>query len=159
MIATGLVAASGSSREVSDAVDAVEKMAHLKKVSLFAELSARELMDLARAVKEKRFEPEATIVREGEYDDCLYFVVEGVVQIIRGDTLLSELGANEFFGEIALLEGVARSANAVAGTRVRLLGLDRVELMKQIDERPAIAVCLLRTLSRRVRELTDRLVV
>jgi CRP-like cAMP-binding protein len=117
------------------------------------------LMDLARAVKEMRFEPETAIVREGEYDDCLYLVVEGVVQIVRGETLLSELAAGDFFGEIALLEGVARSANAVARTRVRLLGLDRVELMKQIDERPAIAVGLLRTLSRRVRELTDRVVV
>jgi hypothetical protein len=158
-IATGLIAASGPSWEVSDAVDAVEKMTHLKKVSLFADLSARELMDLARAVKEMRFEPETAIVREGEYDDCLYLVVEGVVQIVRGETLLSELAAGDFFGEIALLEGVARSANAVARTRVRLLGLDRVELMKQIDERPAIAVGLLRTLSRRVRELTDRVVV
>jgi hypothetical protein len=158
-IATGLAAASGSSKEESDAVDAVEKMAHLKKVSLFADLSARELMDLAHVVAEKRYEPGVRIFGRGAYDDCLYVVVEGVVQIDREDTLLAELGPSEFFGEVALLEGGARSANAVARTHVRLLGLDRTDFMKLIDERPAIAVRLLQTLSRRVRELTDRLLV
>jgi CRP-like cAMP-binding protein len=131
----------------------------LKDVSLFEELTTRQLMELARVVEETRYEPGTMVVSAGEYDDCLYLVVEGVVHIQRGETLLSELGRGDHFGEIALLEGVARSADAVARTRVRLLGLDRIELMKLIDENPGIAVGLLRTLSRRVRELTDRLIV
>jgi CRP-like cAMP-binding protein len=134
-------------------------MALLKKVSLFEDLAARQLMDLARVVKETRLDPDATVVHQGEYDDCLYLVVEGVVHIKRGDTLLTELGPGDFFGEIALLEGVARSADAVTRTRARLLGLERPDLMKLIDEHPGIAVSLLRTLSRRVRELTDRVIV
>jgi CRP-like cAMP-binding protein len=158
-IATGLAAAGERRTEGHEAVDAVEKMTHLKDVSLFEGLTTRQLMELASVVKETRYEPDTIVVRQGEFDDCLYLVIEGVVHIQRGETLLSELGRGDHFGEIALLEGVARSADAVTRTRARLLGLDRVELMKLIDESPGIAVVLLRTLSRRVRELTDRLIV
>lgn len=156
-VAEGLLVAAGRPGEESEAVNTVEKMAHLKKISLFEDLTARQLMELARAANEKRFEAEEVVVRQGEYDDCLYLVVDGVVCIRRGDSVLSELGPGSFFGEIALLEGVARSADAVTRTRARLLGLERADLMKLIEESPGIAVGLLRTLSRRVRDLTDRL--
>jgi hypothetical protein len=156
-IATGLLAAATRSMEEHDAVNVVETMAHLKKISLFEDLTARQLMELARAAKETRLGAGSMVVRQGQYDDCLYLVIEGVVHIKRGDTLLAELGPGEFFGEIALLEGVPRSADARTNTRVRLLRLERSELMKRIDENPGIAVGMLRCMSRRVRELTDRL--
>jgi len=155
-IATGLTVVGAGREEEHEAVDSVEKMTLLRKVSIFEELTARELMELARAVKELKLEPDAVVVRQGEFDDCLYLVVEGVVHIKRGDSLLTELVPGSFFGEIALLEGVARSADAVTRTRARLLGLERAELLRLIDEHPGIALGLLRTLSRRVRQLTDR---
>ncbi len=158
-IAVGLAVAAGLPVEEHEGVDAVEKMLHLKELSLFEDLTARQLMDLAQLVKEDVFEPDAKVVQQGEYDDCLYLVVEGVVHIKREDTLLAELGPGEFFGEIALFEGVARSADAVTRSRVRLLGLERGALMSLIEDEPGIAVGLLQTLSRRVRELTDRLMV
>lgn len=155
-IATGLLAAAERSMEEQDVMNVVETMSHLKKVSLFEDLTARELMELARAAKQTRLEAHAAVVREGQYDDCLYLVIEGVVHIRRGEILLTELGPGDFFGEIALLEGVPRSADAVTQTRVRLLALERCELMDRIDENPGIAVGMLRRLARRVRELTDR---
>jgi ATP/ADP translocase len=157
-ISRGLLAAAGRPVEEHDAVNVVETMAHLKKISLFADLTARQLMELARAAKESRLGPAVTVVRQGQYDDCLYLVTEGVVHVRRGDTLLAELGPGEFFGEIALLEGVPRSADAVTHTRVRLLRLERSDLMERIDENPGIAVGMLRCMARRVRELTNRLV-
>jgi hypothetical protein len=158
-IAVGLAVAAGLSVEEHEGVDAVEKMLHLKELSLFEDLTARQLMDLAQAVKETVFEPDTVVVQQGEYDDCLYLVVEGVVQIKREETMLAELGPGDFFGEIALFEGVARSADAVTRSRARLLGLERANLMALIEDEPGIAVGLLQTLSRRVRELTDRLMV
>jgi hypothetical protein len=158
-IAVGLAVAAGFELEEHDGVDAVEKMLHLKALPLFEGLTVRQLMDLASVAKETAHPPETVVVVQGEYDDCLYLVVEGVVQIRRGETLLAEMGPGDFFGEIALFEGVARSATAVTQTRVRLLGLERSDLMHLIEESPGIAVGLLQTLSRRVRELTDRLMV
>jgi CRP-like cAMP-binding protein len=116
-------------------------------------------MDLSAVVKESGFAADATVVSKGEADDCLYLVVEGVVHITRGDTLLAELGPGDFFGEIALFEGVARTATAVTRTRARLLGLERRDMIRLIEELPGIAISLLETQSRRVRELTDRLMV
>lgn len=158
-IAGGLALAAGAEVKDHDGVDAVEKMLHLKQLPLFEGLTARQLMDLARVVQEHSYAIDAVVVSQGEYDDRLYLVVEGVVHILRGETLLAEMGPGDFFGEIALFEGVARSATAVTRSRARLLGLERANLMRLIDETPGIAVNLLQTLSRRVRELTDRLLV
>ena len=158
-IAVGLAVAAGLSVEEHEGVDAVEKMLHLKELSLFEDLTARQLMDLATLVKETVLEAETVVVEQGQYDDCLYLVGEGVVHIKREDTMLAELGPGDFFGEIALFEGVARSADAVTRSRARLLGLERADLMALIEDEPGIAVGLLQTLSRRVRELTDRLMV
>jgi len=158
-IARGLLAAAERPTEEHGAVNVVEIMAHLKKVSLFEDLTARQLMELAQVAKEARIPPDTEVVRQGQYDDHLYLVIEGVIHIRRADTLLTEIGPGEFFGEIALLEGVPRSADAVTKTRVRLLRLERNELMKRIDENPEIAVGMLRHLARRIRELTDRVIV
>ncbi len=116
-------------------------------------------MDLAEVVKERGLPRDTVVVHQGDYDDCLYLVLEGVVHVKRGETLLAEIGPGGFFGEIALFEGTARTATAVTGSRSRLLGLERSDLMQLIEEMPGIAICMLQTLSRRVRELTDRLIV
>jgi len=158
-IARGLLAAAERPTEEHGAVNVVEIMAHLKKVSLFEDLTARQLMELARAAKEDRVVPDTVVVQQGEYDDHFYLVIEGVIHIRRGDTLLTEIGPGQFFGEIALLEGGPRSADAITKTRVRLLRLERGELMRRIDENPEIAVGMLRHLARRVRALTDRVIV
>jgi hypothetical protein len=158
-IAAGVSVAAGVELDEPSEVDAVEKALHLKALPLFEGLTTRQLMDLARVVEERTLGADAVVVTQGEIDDNLYLVVEGVVHIRRGETLLAEMGPGDFFGEIALFEGVARSATAVTRTRTRLLGLRRGDLVRLIEEMPGIAISLLQTLSRRVRELTDRLMV
>ncbi|MBW2360282.1 MAG: cyclic nucleotide-binding domain-containing protein [Deltaproteobacteria bacterium] len=158
-ITSGLALAAGFDVPQDAAVDAVEVVKHLAALPLFERLTTRQLMDLSAVVQEHGFAAGATVVSKGDADDCLYLVVEGVVHITRGDTLLAELGPGDFFGEIALFEGVARTANAVTRTRVRLLGLGRRDLIRLLEELPGIAISLLETQSRRVRELTDRLMV
>ena len=61
--------------------------------------------------------------------------------------------------QIALFEGVARTANAVTRSRARLLGLERRDMIRLIEDLPGIAISLLEIQSRRVRELTDRLTI
>ncbi len=158
-ITGGLALAAGFEVAEDADVDAVEKIKHLAALPLFSGLTTRQLMDLSAVVKEHDFGPDATVVSKGEADDCLYLVVEGVVHIMRGDTLLAELGPGDFFGEIALFEGVARTANAVTRSRARLLGLERRDMIRLIEDLPGIAISLLEIQSRRVRELTDRLTI
>ena len=137
----------------------VEKMLHLKTIPLFEGLTTRQLMDLAEATVEVEYPDGGTIVREGEQDDCLYVILEGTVRVEKNGTLLADIRAGDFFGEVALFEGVRRSATALSNGPVRALRLERGDMLRLIEERPGIAISMLQTVSRRVRELTDRLVV
>ena len=82
--------------------------------------------------------------------------MEGQVRVTRGATLLREQGPKSFFGEIAVLEGENRTATITTTTPVRFLRLDRDDLLRLMEELPAIAIGICQTLSRRISELTDR---
>jgi CRP/FNR family cyclic AMP-dependent transcriptional regulator len=131
---------------------------YLRGLPVFERLTARQLMDLAKLVREEKHPPDAVVVREGEYSDGMYVIVEGTVSITKGGKPLSELGPKDFFGEIATLEGSSRSATARSRERLRLLCIRRDDLLRLMEELPAIAIGICESLSRRVRELSDRVV-
>ena len=83
--------------------------------------------------------------------------MEGSVRVTTGETLLSELGPKSFFGEIAVLEGETRTATVSTTTPVRLIRLDRGDLLRLMEELPSIAICICQTLSKKVSELTERI--
>lgn len=111
---------------------------------------------VADEVREEVHPPGTVVVREWDADDCLYLIVEGTVRITTGETLLAEMGVDSFFGEIAVLDGDRRTATVTTAERVRLLRLDRNDLLRLMEELPAIAICICQTLSKKVRELTVR---
>jgi len=135
----------------------VEIALQLKALPLFEGLTTRQLMDLAAVVTEETHAPGATVLREGDYADCMYVIVEGTVDTRIGETKLRELGTGDFFGEMGLLEGDLRSATIVSRDRVRLLRLGRDDLLRLMEELPGIAIAVCQTLSRRIRDLTGRL--
>ena len=148
-----------SSEDVEDhqeVLNPVEIALHLKSLPLFEELTARQLMNLANEVREEQHAAGTLVFREGEPGDCLYLIVEGQVRVTRGETLLREQGPKSFFGEIAVLEGENRTATITTTTPVRFLRLDRDDLLRLMEELPAIAIGICQTLSRRISELTDR---
>jgi hypothetical protein len=134
----------------------VEIVLHLRTLDLFAGLTTRQLSDLAGVVREESHPAGTTIVREGDFDDCMYLIVAGEVDIMREGKFLARMGAKEFFGEMALFDGETRAATATATRRVRLLRLERHDLFQVMDEQPGIAIAVCQTLSRRVRELLER---
>jgi AAA family ATP:ADP antiporter len=134
----------------------VEIALHLKSLPLFDGLTTRQLMDLAEEVREEFHAPGTVVIREGDEDDCLYLIVSGTVKVMTGDTQLGELGPKRFFGEIAVLQGERRTATVETLDRVRLLRLDRVDLLRLMEELPAIAICICQALSKKVQELTER---
>jgi hypothetical protein len=135
----------------------VEIMLQLRSLDLFARVTTRDLSELAGAVREQSCRPDITIVREGDLGDCMYIVVEGEVAITRAGQLVARLKAGEFFGEMALFNGETRFATVTAATRVRLLRLERRDLLQLMDEQPGIAIAMCQTLSGRVRDLINRI--
>ena len=135
----------------------VEIVLHLRSLDLFSRLTTRELSDLAGAVREETHPAGAAIVREGEFGDCMYIIVEGELRLTREGHFVYLYKPGEFLGEMAVLDGEARSATATALTKVRLLRLERKDLLRLMDEQPGIAISVCQRLSRHVRDLMNQL--
>ena len=98
----------------------------------------------------------AVIFEEGDPGSRLYVIQSGRVRIVKRTggrpVTLARLGAGEFFGEMALLDRLPRSAAAVVDEAARVLELDEAAFERLVAERGEVALRILRRLSRRLRE-------
>jgi len=129
----------------------------LARVVLFADLPETNLLGLARRLRRRRYARGAVVFLRGDPGDSLYIVTSGAIRIgltsSEGKEMTLALrGPGEFFGELALLDGEPRSADAVAQEPSELLLLQRGDFLAMVEERPAVAIALLKVLSRRVRQ-------
>jgi len=92
------------------------------------------------------------ICRQGEPGDTMFVVVEGTVEIVRGDRLLGTVGPGEFFGEMSLIEKAPRAATARAKTDCRIATVDEKRFLFMVQQTPYFALEMLRTISSRLRE-------
>jgi CRP-like cAMP-binding protein len=135
----------------------------LTRVPLFARLAREDLDGLAKAAQHLLFRTGEVIIREGEGDRKLFIVVRGRVEVVkskgeRSERRLAMLGPCEYFGEMALIDDLVRSATVVASEETEVLCLDHLDLYKEIGRNPSVALELLRTLSQRLRALEKILV-
>jgi CRP-like cAMP-binding protein len=91
---------------------------------------------------------------EGHAGTDMYIVVAGEVEIRRrvgeADRVLAVLGAGEFFGEMAILNGRPRSATAVVRAASRLLVIDGTTFEAMLRARPEIALRMIKALASRL---------
>src|SRR5258708_1295205 len=105
------------------------------------------------------------IFRQGDLGTEMYIIQEGQVEIIKhiaGEShVLSRLDKGDFFGEMAILENVARSADATAKSDVRVLAINGSPFDQMLGKNPEVAVRIIRKYSQRLREanaLLERMV-
>jgi voltage-gated potassium channel len=108
------------------------------KVPFFHNIGASLIAEVARLLRPRDYPEGAIIVRRGEPGDCMYFVVEGEVEIQLVDQGIY-LGAGQFFGELALLTGAPRNASVVAAAACTLLALDVVDFHELMAPQPELA--------------------
>ena len=135
----------------------VEKMFLLQSVSLFADLGEEMLLSLAAASEEVFFMAEEQLFAIGQTGRSLYVVAEGMVQVHQDGQVLAELGAGEFFGEMALLTPEPRMAAVTAVTPTTLLRLNRDTFNQLVDEHGQIARGVIVALAERLRSVTQAL--
>lgn len=101
------------------------------------------------------------IIREGEYGDTAYFIVEGEVRIWKhtdtGTLELARLGAGEIFGEMSMVDEKPRSASVTAVLPTRVKAVKRAEFLQCFQSDPEFAASLLRVLFERLRETGAKL--
>ncbi len=113
----------------ADAAQAARKLEQkkeaLRNMPLFSKLQERDLLRIMQVAEVMEFEAGQEVVREGERGDELFIVVDGMLHILRGEQVLSEVGAGEHFGEMALIRATPRSATVRAVEHSELIALRR----------------------------------
>ena len=132
----------------------------LRRVSIFENISDEALINLGRAIRVRDCPTETLIFSQDEPGIALFIIVSGRVKIsIVGDSgkeiVLSFLHDEDFFGEMALLDGLPRSANVMTTEPTTLAILERDAFLRCIQKRPEIAVSMLSELSKRLRKADE----
>jgi CRP/FNR family transcriptional regulator, cyclic AMP receptor protein len=129
----------------------------LQDVPLFRELDAEERAVLAAQAEELSWAAEARIFSRGDAGDSFYVVSHGRVEISVDSTtgerrVLGTAGPGEFFGELSLLDGGARSADATAVEETHGVEIDRDDLTELFRVHPGAAMDVLSVTGKRLRE-------
>jgi CRP/FNR family cyclic AMP-dependent transcriptional regulator len=135
----------------------VDRLLFIRKVPVFQELRDEFLMRLVPALEELSFPTKHTIVTQGEEGRSLYILISGQVRIHIGDRDLAMLEPGNCFGEMSVFDAEPRSASVTTLEPCDCLMLTQLQLYEAIEETPGIAVNIIRLLSRRIRELNEKL--
>ncbi len=111
----------------------------LASVPIFAPLPGGSLEHLAARLVPLRVDAGTVIVREGDAGDRFYIVAEGEMEVSQDGGAMSELAAGDYFGEIALLRDVPRTATVTARTDAVLYALDRDDFLAAVTGHPQSA--------------------
>jgi CRP-like cAMP-binding protein len=134
----------------------------LARVGVFSELGRPELEQVAEVAVPRSFAAGEVVFREGDESNTAYVVRSGHARAIRqhsdGRVLtLANFGPGEVFGELAMFDSDRRSATIEAIDQLDLLAILSADMQRLMREHPDIAVKLVVTLGRRLREVNDRL--
>ena len=124
----------------------LEKVFFLKSVSLFQPLAGEEIAQIVPIVGEVEFAAGTTIIRRGEEGDCLYILVQGEVVVSLGAGREVVVTSREVIGELAVLAERPRSADCRALSDVIALRIDKTAFWQLLDERPDIAIEVMKVL-------------
>jgi len=133
----------------------------IKRTFIFESLDEKEVADVLKITKEKRFSKGEIIMQEGHEGDTMYMVVHGTVEVSK--TLTMKVGEestkmekvlrrfkaedNVVFGEMAMIDRGNRSASAVSTTDCALLEIKREDFLDLIEKRPQMGVKILRRIT------------
>jgi CRP-like cAMP-binding protein len=140
---------------------ASNKLAVLRKHPIFCDLDPEALDQLCRYAKYSTLKRGAAIFSKGDPGNSLFAVISGTVKISISSpdgrsAILNLIGAGEIFGEVALLDGLARTADATANTNCEIYVIDRREFLPFVRSQPALAMKFIELLCTRLRWTSDQ---
>src|SRR6266404_831908 len=137
------------------------KLAVLRKHPMFCDLDPEALDQLCRYAKHSSLKRGATIVSKGDRGNSLIAVISGTVKISvtspdGRSAILNLIGPGEIFGEVAILDGRTRTADATANTNCEIYVIDRRDFLPFVRSQPALAMKFIELLCTRLRWTSDQ---
>lgn len=128
----------------------------LAYVPIFSELPKETIDKIALAGSRKSYKKDSVILMEEEAGSALFVIISGKVKISRTsndgrEVILSILNESDFFGEMAILDGLSRSATVVAIEESELFIIQRNDFLDMLKQFPEISIALLTELTSRLR--------
>jgi len=140
----------------------MDVVAILESSPFFSSLNRRILWQIAELAQQKDFQTGDVLIKEGEIGEYCYIITSGKVEIYRqlnqsNKLLIGQAGAGEILGELAILDGLPRSANVVALEPTTTLTISEWDFKAQLQAYPEIALQLLPVIARRLRQAQEQL--
>jgi CRP/FNR family cyclic AMP-dependent transcriptional regulator len=134
-----------------------EDINFLRNVPIFSELEEKDLLRVVKLGTRQKYKKGNIVVLEQESGAALFVIITGKVKVVRMDedgreVILSMFGPGEFFGEMSLLDGLARSASVVATVKSELFMIHRRDFLELLHEFPTVTISLLAELAMRLRK-------
>lgn len=129
------------------------KLALLAGVPLLARLKGKDLEAVARLSDEVDLPAGKVVVTQGTYGTEFYVVIDGALAVERDGEHLTDLGQGAFFGELALLAKILRTATVTTTTPTRLLVIGAREFTTLLHDYPSIQQSILHAVAERMARL------
>ncbi|MEW6220667.1 MAG: cyclic nucleotide-binding domain-containing protein [Thermodesulfobacteriota bacterium] len=128
-------------REVALSRENLHIIEMLRRIERFSGFSDRDLRSLVEVARLREYAPGETVIREGEFDCWVYFLLTGALEIVKGEQPVGRLQRlGDLFGEMGIIDGSPRSATIRAVKNSLILGVDGSVVDRQVKKRD-LAFC------------------
>ena len=138
-----------------------EEVEILKGVPIFAKIEPAKLKLLAFTGERMTFNLGPEVCHQGDPGDAMYVILGGVADVLidtpAGQIQVSEMSKNDFFGEIAILCDVPRTATIKARQPLNTLKISKDTFYRMVGEFPTMAIEIMRELAHRVEDTNKKL--
>ena len=129
----------------------------ISSVSIFNDLDDKTISEIEKLVSVREYPKGSMVILEEEFGDIVFIVMNGTVKITRvndegKEVILAMLGEYEIFGEMAIIDGETRSANALAQENCKLLAISSEDFIKILKDNFSVSLALMRELAKRLRK-------
>ena len=122
----------------------------IARVPAFTGLDGAALAELVSLLRARKFPPNTIIIRKGDEGDSMYFIASGEVEVVLPHQSI-RLQEGDFFGEVAVLGRVRRTASVIARRACELLVLDAADVVKFMEQNPRVEAVLREAVAARSR--------
>ncbi|MCL5113692.1 MAG: Crp/Fnr family transcriptional regulator [Patescibacteria group bacterium] len=138
-----------------------EKVKKLKAFGIFNELSEKELLSVSKFIHHKILPPKTIFISQDSKPDVIYLLYKGLARAFRDtdegkDISLSVIGQGEIIGEMGVIEDLPRSASVETIKETEVFLLTKENFINLLKTHPKASINLLKSLSKRLRNLTER---